>query len=327
MDNMPLISVIVPVYNTSAYLKDCLNSLVSQTIRNLEIILVNDGSTDDSDIICREFQRRDNRIKYYYQTNQGVSSARNNGIVHSNGKYIGFVDSDDVVSPDMYELLLRNMNSAAASISVCRLRVIYSDKVYSPKEQSHFETISRSDAIRKFFTGELDFSANNKLYSAKLLDGIKFEGTLNEDILFNCKCLLKSDKVVVQHAVKYDYLVRESSKKSTLFEAKYLESLKVAENMMTLVRKHIMNGELDYDCIRFASNYNLVTHISLFNLIVRTSNHLSNVMYNQILSALRGFKRKELEPDQLKAKHLIALKMIQMNPRIYSWMFQLTLKF
>ena len=327
MDTIPLISIIVPVYNTSAYLKDCLNSILNQTIKDLEIILVNDGSTDDSDAICQEFQRRDKRIRYFCQSNQGVSSARNNGIAQSKGKYIGFVDSDDVISSDMYELLLQNMNSAGASISVCRLRVIYSDKVYSPKEQLHYESISRSDAIRKFFIGELDFSANNKLYHARLLDGIKFEGTLNEDILFNCKCLLKSENVVVQNAVKYDYLVRESSKKSMSFEPRYLESLKVAENMMALVRRYIMSGDLDYDCIRFASNYNLVTHISLFNLIVRTSNHLSNVMYNQILSALRGFKRRELELDQLKAKHLIALKMIQMNPRIYSWMFHLTLRF
>ena len=100
-----LISVIVPVYNVKNYLEKCLDSIINQTYKNLEIILINDGSTDESLDICYMYEKKDKRIKVYNQENHGLSYTRNRGIELARGKYIGFVDSDDVISPFMYEFL------------------------------------------------------------------------------------------------------------------------------------------------------------------------------------------------------------------------------
>ncbi len=103
-----LISVIVPVYNVKNYLEKCLDSIINQTYKNLEIILINDGSTDESLDICYMYEKKDNRIKVYNQENHGLSYTRNRGIELARGKYIGFVDSDDVISPFMYEFLYKS---------------------------------------------------------------------------------------------------------------------------------------------------------------------------------------------------------------------------
>jgi glycosyltransferase involved in cell wall biosynthesis len=116
---MPLISVIVPVYNTEKYLAECINSLTTQTYRNIEILLINDGSTDSSEKICKQFLLMDDRIKYYSQTNNGVSSARNKGLDIASGEYIAFVDSDDYVSDDFLEQLYKNIDGY--DISICGL--------------------------------------------------------------------------------------------------------------------------------------------------------------------------------------------------------------
>ena len=105
-----LISVIVPVYNVKNYLEKCLDSIINQTYKNLEIILINDGSTDGSLDICYMYEKKDNRIKVYNQENHGLSYTRNRGIELARGKYIGFVDSDDVISPFMYEFLYKAIN-------------------------------------------------------------------------------------------------------------------------------------------------------------------------------------------------------------------------
>jgi len=109
MKTQELISIIVPIYNTSAYLNRCISSIVQQTYHNLEILLINDGSTDQSESICLEWARKDNRILYISQTNKGVCSARNLGLSRAKGDYIGFIDSDDYIAHNMYESLYNLM--------------------------------------------------------------------------------------------------------------------------------------------------------------------------------------------------------------------------
>lgn len=119
MEHQPLVSVIVPVYNTERYLSLCLTSIVNQTYRNLEILLINDGSTDGSEAVCRQFMAKDPRIQLFCQENQGQSAARNLGLDHMTGKYLMFVDSDDYIDPAMVELLLNCILTHEADIAVC----------------------------------------------------------------------------------------------------------------------------------------------------------------------------------------------------------------
>lgn len=122
--NYDLISVIVPVYNVELYLEQCLNSIINQTYKNLEIILVNDGSTDNSGVICDLYANIDNRIIVIHKDNGGVSSARNAGLNVAKGNFIGFVDPDDWIADDMYEKLYLNIQNFNANISVCKFRKV-----------------------------------------------------------------------------------------------------------------------------------------------------------------------------------------------------------
>ena len=113
------ISVIVPVYNVEQYLERCVDSIINQTYKNLEIILVNDGSTDNSGQLCDELAKKDDRIRVIHKKNGGLSDARNVGIDEAESELIGFIDSDDYIDEDMYELLINNMKNANADLSMC----------------------------------------------------------------------------------------------------------------------------------------------------------------------------------------------------------------
>lgn len=127
MKNNDLVSVVIPIFNVEKYLEKCVNSLVNQIYKNLEIILVDDGSTDNSGNIANELSKSDNRIKVYHKKNGGLSDARNFGIKQAKGKYIGFIDSDDYIENEMYEFLYNNLIENKADISICGRFVNYDD--------------------------------------------------------------------------------------------------------------------------------------------------------------------------------------------------------
>lgn len=172
---LPLISIIVPVYNVKDYLEKCLQSICVQTYKNLEIILIDDGSSDGSGELCDLFAQRDGRIKVIHQTNAGQSAARNRGLAVAQGEFLGFVDSDDWIEPDMYEFLYHLLKENGADISICSH---YRDKgkksvaKYSSGEQFVF---TRDEGIRALV---VDRRIRNyvwdKLYKRRLFSGITF---------------------------------------------------------------------------------------------------------------------------------------------------------
>ena len=175
-----MISVIVPVYNVEPYLRKCLDSIVGQTYRELEILVIDDGSTDGSGKICDEYEERDDRIKVFHTENRGLSAARNLGLNNANGDLIGFVDSDDWIEPTMYELLLKRSEETGADVSCCGFYLHYSD---------HFTThpLSSSQIVyegEKIVTVAMEGSECrhyvwNKIYKKTLFDNCRFpEGML-----------------------------------------------------------------------------------------------------------------------------------------------------
>lgn len=116
---MELISVIVPIYNCEKYLRECIDSILSNSYQTLEVILVNDGSTDSSPAVCDEYSLRDSRIKVIHQKNTGPVGARNTGLAHAHGRYVAFADADDVVSSTFYEIMVNAMESTGADIAAC----------------------------------------------------------------------------------------------------------------------------------------------------------------------------------------------------------------
>lgn len=214
-----MISVIIPVYNSGKYLADCLNSVLSQSYKELEIICVNDGSTDDSADILEEYARKDGRIHVIHQQNAGVSAARNAGLQAANGSHIAFVDSDDALDPQMYDHLLRLMDTYCADIAHCGYRKVYADG--SAKEVCGTGELLVQDFAEaagcllagRHFTGGLW----NKLYRAELLEGVRFDSALkmNEDILMNAILFSKAKTIVFQDVPLYHYYERSDSSCST----------------------------------------------------------------------------------------------------------------
>ena len=164
-----MISIIIPVYNVELYLDKCLQSVVNQTYRNIEIILIDDGASDNSGIICDRWQKKDSRIKVIHKTNGGLSSARNVGIEHANGEYLMFIDSDDIVSDELCRILIEMMKNNDADISICNAKHIFDD-VVSFKSTGKLHFYNRNNAICELWYQKSFLpSAWGKLYKENYL--------------------------------------------------------------------------------------------------------------------------------------------------------------
>lgn len=208
MQSKPLISVIVPVYDVEKYLARCIESIINQTYTNLEIILVDDGSPDKCGEICDSYARKDSRIKVLHKENGGVSSARNAGLDMMQGEYVGFVDSDDWIVPDMYEYLLSGMTDNV-SVTICNyflswnylktVKHTYDDGIYSSDE-----------ILQKLFDDTYDNYPWNKLFLSALWKHIRFPaGRIYEDMLTIYKVIELSDQIRTMSEPKYYYLQRK----------------------------------------------------------------------------------------------------------------------
>ena len=183
-----LVSVIVPVYNVLPYLRESLDSVINQTYKDLEIIIVDDGSTDGSDAVCEEYAK-DSRVKVIHQKNHGLSAARNVGLDIARGDYIAFLDSDDVYLPDMIQTMVEGIQKSQADVIVCEFIRVYSKKNITKKKIKKIhgliitdeETISRDDAI-KLVTNKLRPCVWNKLYKKEVWNELRFPvGRVFED--------------------------------------------------------------------------------------------------------------------------------------------------
>jgi|tagenome__1003787_1003787.scaffolds.fasta_scaffold20982225_1 glycosyltransferase involved in cell wall biosynthesis len=209
---MPLVSIIVPVYNNEKYLQQCIDSLINQTLRDIEIILVNDGSNDNSLLICHEFQKIDTRIKVIDKPNGGVSSARNAGLKIASGEYVGFVDSDDWIEPDMYEKMYSAAEKHEADAVVVSFKINMDRKEHLKKvrllEGSHSASTLLDLHIEDgSLKGMLMPSNCNTIYRSEIINrnNLFFDEELkiNEDGIFNLKFLMKARTV---YSLPNDYV-------------------------------------------------------------------------------------------------------------------------
>ncbi len=209
-----LISIIVPVYNVEKYLSKCLDSIINQLYKNIEIILINDGSTDNSKKICEEYVMKDNRITLINTKNSGQSAARNVGINAAKGKYIGFVDSDDYIEPSMFQYLYNLIKDNKADISICNYLYCTENSNLNLLEQKDYVLeFTKKEALAKLLKGDMiqDF-VWNKLYRKELFkDNLFVEGKKMEDIGIMYKLFNKADKIVLGNSIQYYYLQRSSS--------------------------------------------------------------------------------------------------------------------
>ena len=209
----PLISLIVPVYNVKDYLKTCLQSILEQTYKNLEIILVDDGSDDGSSGICDEYARMDQRIKTIHLPHSGVSAARNAGLAAATGELLGFVDSDDWIDHDMYQYLYTLMQEHDADVSACTYlleqegrpsKIINNTgKLYVFSRKEIIRALVKNDLVKNYLWA--------KLFKRKLFDRLSFPvGRVYEDVAVLYKVFYSSQKVVLSCVSKYHYMIHKN---------------------------------------------------------------------------------------------------------------------
>lgn len=224
------ISIIVPVYKVEKYLEKCVNSILAQTFTNFELILVDDGSPDRSGAMCDEYAQKDPRVKVIHKENGGLSSARNAGIDVARGRYLGFVDSDDYIAADMYELLHEEITRAQADLAICGIYDIYEGKEPVEKPIIH-ETATADEALLLILQGNnISVHAVNKLYRRELFQTLRYPvGKYHEDSFIIVDLLAKCQKIAINSAQKYFYYHRLGSINTEKFSDKQFEFIEAWE--------------------------------------------------------------------------------------------------
>lgn len=222
------ISIIVPVYKVEKYLRKCVDSILAQTFTDFEVILVDDGSPDNSGMICDEYAEKDSRVRVVHKENGGLSSARNAGIEIAKGKYLGFIDSDDYIEDDMYELLYNNILKENADMSICGIYDVYEGK--EPKILPEaYQVLNKVEAMELVLEAQLfSVHAVNKLYKKELFKELRYpENIITEDAAVILDILEKTTKVVADSHQKYYYFHRENSISTDSFSEKNIDTINV----------------------------------------------------------------------------------------------------
>ena len=232
-----LVSVIIPIYKVEKYIDECIESIVRQTYSNLEIILVDDGSPDRCPQKCDEWSIRDNRIKVIHKKNEGVSCARNTGIENSNGKYIVFIDGDDVININMIKILYENMRKKNADMSVCGLKTFKNMETIDINKKVTTNNLSfynDKDKFDNLFNSKIGMSVVpcNKLYKREIFKDIRFPNVkFHEDVFIAHYIIDKARRIVFTDAILYFYRKRELSITSA-FDLKRLEEIEGMKDRM-----------------------------------------------------------------------------------------------
>lgn len=317
MENISdLISVIVPVYNVEKYLPQCISSILNQTIQNLEIILVDDGSLDNSGKICDDFSKNDNRIIVVHKENGGLSSARNAGLKIANGNYIGFVDSDDWLDENMYETLLKLINDTNADISYCNFfRTANGNEKISPINNEIIESFNNIEGLNNFYTDlyQPTVVAWNKLYAKKLFDNVIYPvGKIHEDEGTTYKLFCKANKITYSNRPLYYYRITPNSITTSKFNVKRLDIIELYDEKIKFI-KNLHNDDLYSKTLKWYLFSLTNCYIECSNNIEDNQKHLGfiKVKISEIYKSYSESKRKQLH-------WLILFSVFKISPKLYN---------
>lgn len=319
----PKISIIVPVYKVELYLRQCIDSIITQTYKNLEIILVDDGSPDDCGAICNEYAEHDNRIIVIHKENGGLSDARNAGLDIAKGNYIGFVDSDDWIEPDMYESLYNNLVDNDADIACCGyyesyvneniFHVLFEETILLSKEQAMKES---------FFYKRVSVCAWDKLYKKDIFMNIRYPfGKIHEDEFVILDIFSQADKVIVSTVPKYYYRQRNGSIIQQPYTAKKLHVIEAFEHKLQIAEKSFA-GIADLSRCQLLRVNNLI-----LSKIIMCKNYRQMPEYKTILSTLRKNFSYIMRSDLFTKNEKIKAVALQINAMLFKWIVVLNLKF
>ena len=302
------ISIIIPVYNVEKYLSKCLDSVINQIYKNLEIILIDDGSPDNCGKICDEYAKKDSRIKVIHKENGGVSSARNIGLDIATGDYIGFIDSDDYIELDMFECLVNSI--IKYNLDICECNFIIEEKNNISYVKCKYENILENrDVIKNFLSDNIRPETCNKLYKKELFDNIRFDTNiiLGEDAFINYQIMKRASKIYNINQYKYHYVKREGSAMNSSITKKSLGNIDTIETM-------IENEKNDIELYNICIYRYLRTCFTKLNLMV-----LNNSYENFNYVREKVLKYKKYIVKNCDTKFRIGMLMLMLGQNFYKY--------
>lgn len=325
---MPNISIIVPVYNTEKYLERCLVSLVSQTLQSIEIIIIDDGSTDDSSLIIHSFQKQyPDKIISFYQSNRGLSAARNKGIEVAKGSYLGFVDSDDFVDKEMFNMLLSKAEKTEAEIVCCPFIEFFEG---SQKINTNFfsnEKIFGKDIItHPELLNTVHSFACNKIFNKAFWDkhGFKFpESQIFEDSALIYKVLLFAKKIECVNSPFYFYLKSRGGALTQISDLKIYDIFKSCESILSTFKEHehwqILKDQIIQICLKhLRSRFRVLNFKQNFKL----SNDYINSTFQFMNAQIPDWKdSKFLKPSIFKFRQFLRAEIMKSVFLSKLWVF------
>ena len=300
-------SIIVPIYNVEQYLEKCLESIIGQTYKNIEIILINDGSKDNSDEICKKFKKIDKRIKYVKKENGGLSSARNEGMKYASGDYLIFVDSDDYISLELCEKAKNIINDTGADLIQYEFQKFIDGKLaleINEKGYTIMATFDSSNSFDNYLTKEIiKREAWSKVYKKELFKGIIYpEGRIAEDLATTYKIVNKANKIICISDKLYFYRLRNNSIMGK-------GSLKLYYDAM------LAHYEIYLDCLSKERKYLVKSYSNYYNNFLKL--YSKNVLENGNISKEELEKRyKEIKYNDLNFKSKIVYIIGKINKRM-----------
>lgn len=278
----PIISIIVPVYKVEKYIHECIDSILNQTLKNIEVILIDDGSPDECPRICDEYAHKDSRVIVIHQKNQGLSSARNSGIKVANGKYLAFIDSDDVISPLMFETLISNGKNA----DIIECNVTQNKGKLQINKDSFYVKEYKENILTEYLKSN-KVGVWCRIYKRELIQNIEFEvGAFSEDVMWSYRAFEQSKSYLVINAILYYW--RQCSDSLSKSSIKHFKSQ--SERLAKIISKE---------------------HPELYPII---NNHLIIIKINLLTNAVRyGFANEDIKKEFYDKQKKEALYVVRHN--------------
>ena len=308
----PKISIIVPVYNAEHYIHQCIDSILAQTFTDFELILVNDGSQDNSGSICNEYGKVDGRIRVLHKENGGQSSARNLGLNNATGDYIGFVDSDDWIDQEMYLSLINPAILMNADIVACNLMVMKPNGSFRKYHEEALDiTFTKDEAMRELYKNEiLTFSPCNKIYRREVFQGQRFkEESILEDLDISYIIIFKANKILYIKDALYFYRFNNKSTMRSEFSEKRLDEYIVRKEMYIFYKEHYpeVSALVYYEFCKINSH---LYSLARMNLKIKGAKYKYLIKYDRIIL------RKLLKQGILSPKDRIRIFLMLYLPQI-----------
>lgn len=311
-----LVSVIIPVYNVEKYLEKCIESVISQTYNNIEIILVDDGSTDKSCFICDKYCKKDDRIRVIHKKNGGLSEARNTGIENSKGEYITFIDSDDYVDKKYIQYLYELITEYSADMGIYDCNIIKSTKKERKKVRDIKENrccLEKKECIlRMLYTDFYFISTNSKIFKRKLFENVRYpKGKLFEDVGTTYKLILECDSIACSNKKIYNYVIRDDSITTQIFGEKHLDLIEMTNQMCDDIVETF--PEMKNDVLR----RKIYANISTLNRILLSKSECEEK--KKIINYIKNNGKKVLNNRKVIARDKIAIILIGCNIKLYKY--------